>query len=277
MGFHAGERGEVANPAQQPPRDARGAAGAAGDLARPVAGERHAEHPGAAAHDLFQLLGLIEAQPRGDAETVAERGADKARTSRRRHQREGRQVDADGTRARPFSDDQVELEVLHRRIEDFLDLRVQAVDFVDEQHVARFEVGEQRREVAGPRDHRPGSAAESDSEFARDDARQGGLAEAGRAVEEHVVERLRPPPGGLDEHAEIVHGLALADEGGEAARARAVVGILFRGPRVHQPRFVVGAQLAASSLRPPRTRPARSPPAFPAAARATAACASPRA
>ena len=44
--------------------------------------------------------------------------------------------------------------VLHGGIEDFLDRRIEAMDLVDEQHVARLEVGELRGEVAGLGDHR---------------------------------------------------------------------------------------------------------------------------
>ena len=51
-------------------------------------------------------------------------------------------------RARPLADHDVELEVLHRRIEDLLDRRAHAVHFVDEEHLARLEVGEDRREIA---------------------------------------------------------------------------------------------------------------------------------
>ncbi len=96
----------------------------------------------------------------------------------------GGQVDAHAARRRPLADDQVELEILHRRIKDLLDRRLQAVDLVDEQHVARLQVGEDRGEVAGALDHRPGGGAEADAEFARDDLRQRGLAEAraGRAA-----------------------------------------------------------------------------------------------
>ena len=50
--------------------------------------------------------------------------------------------------AGPFADHDVDLEVLERRIEDLLDDRRQPVDLVDEQHVARLEVGEDRGEVA---------------------------------------------------------------------------------------------------------------------------------
>ena len=101
-----------------------------------------------------------------------------------------REVDLDRARRRPFADDEVELEVLHRRIEDLLDRRIEPVDLVDEQHVALLEIGEQRREVAGLGDHRPGGGAEVHAELARDDLRERGLAEAGRADEQHVVERL---------------------------------------------------------------------------------------
>ena len=101
-----------------------------------------------------------------------------------------REVDLDRARRRPFADDEVELEILHGRIEDFLDRRIEAVDLVDEEHVALFEVGEQRGEVAGLGDHRAGGGAEIDAELAGDDLGQRRLAEAGRADEQHMVERL---------------------------------------------------------------------------------------
>ena len=59
-----------------------------------------------------------------------------------------REVDLDRARRRAGADDEIELEILHRGIEDFLDRRIEAMDFVDEQHVARLEIGELRGEVA---------------------------------------------------------------------------------------------------------------------------------
>ena len=97
-------------------------------------------------------------------------------------------------------------------IEDFLHRRRQPVDLVDEQHVARLQVGQQCREVAGPLDHRPRGRAEADPELARDDLRQRRLAEPGRAEKQHMVERLAPAFRGLDEHPQIVAQLPLADE-----------------------------------------------------------------
>ena len=53
-----------------------------------------------------------------------------------------------------------------------------------------FEIGEQRRKIAGLGDHRAGGGAEVDAELARDDLGERRLAEAGRADEQHVIERL---------------------------------------------------------------------------------------
>ena len=53
-----------------------------------------------------------------------------------------------------------------------------------------FEIGELRGEVAGLGDHRPRGRAEVDAEFARDDLRQRRLAEARRADEQHMIQRL---------------------------------------------------------------------------------------
>ena len=111
-----------------------------------------------------------------------------------------REIDLHRARGRPLADDEVELEILHRRIEDFLDRRIEPVDLVDEEHVALFEIGEQRREIAGLGDHRTGGGAEVDAEFARHDLRQRGLAEARRADEQHMVERFVARPRRLDEH-----------------------------------------------------------------------------
>ena len=66
----------------------------------------------------------------------------------------------------------------------------QAMDLVDEQHVARLQVGEQRGEIAGPLEHRTGGLAQVHAELVRDDVRERGLAQPGRPEDQHVVERL---------------------------------------------------------------------------------------
>ena len=56
--------------------------------------------------------------------------------------------------------------------------------------------------------------------------RERGLAEPGRAGEQDVVERLLAPAGGLDEDAELVGDLRLADEVLERRRPKRAVEVV---------------------------------------------------
>ena len=64
------------------------------------------------------------------------------------------------------------------------------MNFIDEQHVARFEVGQERGEIAGPGEHRARSGAKADAKLARDDLRERRLAKTRAADKQHVVERF---------------------------------------------------------------------------------------
>ena len=173
---------------------------------------------GAALHDLLELLDRVEIEADRNAETVAQRRRQQAGARRRADQGEVGEVDLHRARRRPLADDEVELEILHRRIEDFLDRRIEPMDLVDEQDVALFEIGELGGEVAGLGDHRAGGRAEIDAELARHDLGERRLAEAGRADEQHVVERLAAGLGGLDEHLEVLARRLLPGEIGQRQR-----------------------------------------------------------
>ena len=129
----AGDQREVAHAAQQPAGDARRAAGAARDLVGAVRRHADAEHARAAVDDLLELGLGVEVEPDRDAEAVAQRIGEQARARGGADQRELGEVDLHRARRRALADDEVELEVLHRRIEDFLDRRIEPVDLVDEQ------------------------------------------------------------------------------------------------------------------------------------------------
>ena len=111
----------------------------------------------------------------------------------------------------PSPDDDVELVVLHRRVEDLFDRRRHAVHFVDEEHLARLQVAEHRREIAGLLDHRPGRRPHRDAQLVGDDVRQRRLAEPGRAVEQHVVERFAALLRGGDRDVQILAQPVLPD------------------------------------------------------------------
>ena len=91
------------------------------------------------------------------------------------------------------------------------------MDLVDEEHRAGLERGQERRDVALALERGPGRLHERDAELGRDDLRQRRLAEAGRAGEQDVIERLPAAGGGLDRDRELVFDRSLADEVTEPA------------------------------------------------------------
>ncbi len=182
--------------------------------------DREPEQPGGAGDDALQLLVAVEVEPDGDAEAVTQGRGQQTLAGGRADQGEGRQVDANRARRRPLTDDEVQRAVFHRGIEHFLDHGGEAVDLVDEQHVVRFEIGEQRGEIARLGDDGAGGGAEADPKLARDDLRQRGFAEAGRAEEQRMIHRLPARARGGDEDGEVPLGRLLPDEFGQAARAQ---------------------------------------------------------
>ena len=144
----------------------------------------------------------------------------------------GCDLHADAARRRPLADHDVDLVVLHGRVEDLLDGGVEAVDLVDEEDVALLEVGEQAGDVDLALERRPGRGVHADAELLGDDAGERRLAEAGRPGDEHVVERVAALLGGLDEDLELLLGHALPDEVGEPARPQAELEVLVVGALV---------------------------------------------
>lgn len=86
------------------------------------------------------------------------------------------------------------------------------MDFIDEEDVALFEIGQECREIARLGNHRSGGGLEVDAELLCHDLGQRGLAETGRPHEQHMVECLATVLGRLDKHLEIGARLRLAGE-----------------------------------------------------------------
>ena len=162
--------------------------------------------------------GVVEVEAVDRAEAVAQGRADHRVARGRADEREVRHREPDRARAGPLADDEVEGEVLHRRVEDLLDGAREAVDLVDEEDVVLLEVREDGGEVAGALDRGAAGGADGDAHLVRDDVREGRLAEAGRAVEEQVVERFAALLRRLDGDAEVLLDAVLAGEVVEAAR-----------------------------------------------------------
>ena len=114
------------------------------------------------------------------------------------------------------------------------------MDLVDEEDVALLQVGEQAGHVDLALERRPRGGVHADAELVGDDAGQRGLAEAGRAGQQHVVEGVAALLGGLDEDLELLLGHALADEVGEPAWPQAELEVLVVGALVGVADAVLG-------------------------------------
>src|SRR5262245_19210057 len=146
------------------------------------------------------------------------------------------------------------------------------MNLVDEQDVARHEIGQKRGEIAGFGDHRAGCGAEVDAQFARQDLRQRRLSEPRWTDEQHVVERLIASARRFNEYLEIGSRLFLANEFVEPLRAQRSLCIVIALVGGHEPARVVHL---ASSFKPCRMSVAVSAPSpalRAAAAIAAAAC-----
>ncbi len=113
----------------------------AGDLAGAVAVGLHTEDAGGAHDDRFEIGGFVVLEPGHEPEPVAQRTGDEPGACRGADEREPRKVETDRSRRRTFAQHDVELEVFHRGIQHLFDGTSQAVDLVDEEHVAFVEVG----------------------------------------------------------------------------------------------------------------------------------------
>ncbi|MCY1425097.1 hypothetical protein D9M71_408770 [compost metagenome] len=219
----AAHLGVVTHAAQQAVGDARRATGTTGDLVGPLVFDGKAKDVGRAADDGAQILVVVELQALDDTEAVTQRVGQHAGTGSSPHQGEGWQIELDRTGCRAFADHDVELEVLHGRVKHFFDHRRQPVDFVDEQHVVRLEVGQHGCQVAGALENRPRSALHRHAHFMGDDVGQGGLAQAGRAEDQRVVKRFAAAAGGLDEQRHLLAHHRLANVLVQAQRANRTV------------------------------------------------------
>ena len=97
---------------------------------------------------------------------------------------------------------------------------------VDEEHVARLERGEYAGQVARLVEHGAAGELEAHAQLVGNDVAQCGLAQAGRTVQQGVVERLATVFGGLNEDLQVLHHLLLTAEVAEAERTERVLKLL---------------------------------------------------
>ncbi len=118
-------------------------------------------------------------------------------------------------RARSCSNQDVHAEILQRGVQDFLHVGKQPVNLVDEEDLARANIGENASEVQLLLQDRPGGLLESHAQFAGNDGSECRLAKAGRPIEQNVIHGLAAPFGGLDGDRKVFLEIGLASEIGQ--------------------------------------------------------------
>src|ERR1700683_1142255 len=95
------------------------------------------------------------------------------------------------------------------------------MNFIEKENFALLECCENGGEIALTFEHWAGAGLDRDRQLVADHLREIGLAEAGRPVEQNMVERLATRACGLDKNGEILFYARLADVVREALRADA--------------------------------------------------------
>ena len=180
--------GEIAHPVEQLVGDARRATRAPADFERAFLVEMDAEDAGRTLDNGGELGWLVEIEALDDAKAREQRRGELAGARGGAHQGEAFDGHRDGAGARTHAGHDLDLEVLHRRVEALLDDGLQPVDLVDEQDIAATERGEDARQVALALQRRPGCHARLGAHLVRQQVRQGGLAQARRPGQKHVIQ-----------------------------------------------------------------------------------------
>jgi hypothetical protein len=156
---------------------------------RAVGPQLDLEQARAADEHLLELGRGVRLHVGGEAEAVAQGAGEQARPRGRADEGERRDLERDRRRAGALADDDVDAEVLHRDVEQLLRRSGDAVDLVDEQHLALREAAHEGGEVAGALERRAAGDADAGAELRRDDHGEGRLAESRRAGQQDVVGR----------------------------------------------------------------------------------------
>ena len=95
------------------------------------------------------------------------------------------------------------------------------MDFIDEEDVVAFKVGEYSGKVAGTLNGRTGGRLDIDAYLNSNDMGETGLTQAGRSVKKSVVEGLTALAGGDDRNCQVFPDLVLTDKVGQRTRPEA--------------------------------------------------------
>jgi hypothetical protein len=148
----------------------------------------------------------------GDTEACHEGSGEEADSGGGADEGEGFKSELEGPGVGATIQDDIYPEILHGAVEEFFHGWVEAMDFVDEEHIAFFEAGEDAGEVSGALECGAAGGDEVSPHLAGDDVGQGGFSQSRRPVKKHMIQRLPAGASGFYVHAEIWQKGAISDK-----------------------------------------------------------------
>ena len=121
-----------------------------------------------------------------------------------------RKIEPHGPGRRSLAYHEIELIILHRRIEDLFHTLIEPVDLIYEQYFILFEIGKYGSQVSRLLDGRTGSNVKTYAHLIGDDTCKSSLTESRRPIEQYMIERFTALLGCFDEYLEIGLDLCLS-------------------------------------------------------------------
>jgi hypothetical protein len=174
------------------------------------------EQFGCAPDDPGEFLPGVVVEATLESEAAAQGCGEEAGTGSGADESESREVETDASCVGPLIDEDVDAEILHRRVEELLDHLGDAMDLIDEEDLTVLKGGEESGEVSSLLHHGPGGDSDGLTHLGTQDEGERGLTKTRRAVEQDVIEGAGLAASCPDHHAKALDGTALASEVSEA-------------------------------------------------------------
>ena len=169
-------------------------------------------------HNSLQLFGRVVVEAFPDSEAGQERGTEQATACGGSDEREAREAQANAAGVGPLVDDDVEFEVLHRRIKVLLDGLLKTMNLINEEHIPFGKIGEQTRQIGSLFNGRTARGTQGSPHGAGQDVGNGRLSQTRGAAQEDMIQRLFAAQRRLNSDLQPFLHLGLAGEIGKSRR-----------------------------------------------------------
>ena len=141
-----------------------------------------------------------------------QRRRNQSRPRSRAHKRKRLHFQRVRARRRPLPDNDVELVIFQRRIQQLFEHRLQPVNLIDEQDLLLLHVGDDRRQIALDLQQRRRRRLEVHAQFVGNNVGQRSLPQPRRPIQQHVIHGLAARPRRLNRHRQIFFDFGLPDK-----------------------------------------------------------------